>query len=239
MRLLIVLLTLLVSAQAYAVKVGQHCLVKPFYIEPLANKMLLAHQKEKLIFPDSSVIQFEASGNFGNEGAEQDGTFEGIFRPAEDGQFSLTPLPILVVDLKRSRELVYVCAHSSSKNPQENYMILYFMRGYGLGPATAGGFIGDLLFNSVKIKPVTLSPLGLLPVKQLFEKNGGVNPLGIFLIPIVITDTIQKGLMSAVSTFSKIGVERITLTNSQIELATGVDLVETDKALYRKVIPLK
>lgn len=239
MKVFAVLLTFLLSTQALAVKVGEHCLVKPFQLEPLTNKMLLAHQAEKMIFPDSSVIQFEATGNFGSKGSEQDGTFEGIFRPEDDGEFSLTPLPILVVELKRTRELVYVCAHSSTKNPHENYMILYFLRGYGLGPATPGSFFGDLLFNSVKVKPVTLTPLGLLPVKKLFTRENGINPLGIFLIPIVVTDAIQRGLTSAISTFSKIGVERITLTNYSVELATGVSLAEPEKALFKKVILLK
>ncbi|WP_413291097.1 hypothetical protein [Bdellovibrio sp. HCB337] len=239
MRISALLIVLFSSLQVLAAQPGQHCLIKPLYLESLANKMLKAHQDEKMIFPDSSVIQFEAAGNISSSGTAQDGTFEGIFRPEEDGQFSLTPLPILVVDLKRTRELVYVCAHSSSKNPKENYLILYFMRGYSLGPSTAGSFIGDLLFSSVKVKPVTLSPLGLLPVKKLFSNENGINPLGIFLIPIVITDTIQKGLMNAVSTFSKIGVERITITYDNIELATGVDLIEPAKSLYSKDIPLK
>lgn len=219
--------------------IGQHCLVKPSQLEDLTNKMLMVHQIEKRIFPESSVIQFEATGTLAPENGAQEATYEGIFRPEEDGFFSLTPLPFMVIELRRSRELFYVCAHTSTENPRNNYMILYFLRGYRMGPRTWDSFLGDLLFNSVKVKPVSITPLGTSGLKKLFSSQNGFNPLGIFLIPIEITDTVQRALTNALSTFTKVGVERITLTSTNLELASGVDLERPHKALLKKNIALK
>ena len=238
MKFLVLFVLMVFQTQAFA-KVGEHCLVKPKDIEALTNRMLVAHQEEKKIFPDSSVIQFEAEGSLSGNGSQQDGTFEGIFRPEQDGYFSLTPLPILVVELNRTRELIYVCAHASSQNPQENYFMIYFLRGYNMGPSNLSSFFGDLVFNSVKVKPVGIVPLGLIAFKNIFKGHGSFNPLGLFLIPIEVTQAVQNGLSNAISTFSKVGVERIIVTKDNIELASGVKLETPEKVLYRKNIPLK
>lgn len=237
MRNLLFLMMLILTAQAHAV--GEHCLVKPDQIEVLTNKMLLLNQREKKIFPDSSVLHFTGITNFSNTENSLGGTIEGIYRPQKNGSFSLTPLPLFVVELNRTRELVYVCAHGSSENPKENYLIVYFLRGYGMGPSTLGSFIGDLLFNSVKVEPVAISPLGLQPIRDLFGGKIAWTPLGLFLIPIEITDTIQRGFMNVFSTFSRVGVERIIMTADQMEFATGVNLKSPSIATYKKVIKFK
>lgn len=221
------------STQVQALEIG--CQLHPSELNKKASAAVENFYKKESSLPDSLVLtsDFEFEQNQSKESLLV-GTLEGFYRPAQSDNYALTPLPFLTVPLNREEHVVYVCAHYEN-DPTKTHVTIYLMRGSKLDPLRFGNALGNLLRKpSLQVKPLSFTLIDFKKIKKDF--------LPIFKwIPvidwgIVVTDTVQQSVLRAITDMAKVGVERITVTSTGIELATGVDLKNPRKALIKKTI---
>lgn len=239
-NLLLLIITLL-STQA-ALAVGEHCLIKPKEIATVAQRIFKANKEEGEYFPEQSIIQNRAESkvNFKNGSfkAERDITFEGYYRPTESTWFSILPIPLFVAQLDRDRNIVYICAHNEG-DPEKDYVIIYFLKGYKLSKTKFGTFIGDLLFSSLEIDAINLLPVGTIPFKRFFDDAGEVVPFGsIVSTPIAVVEYLQNFVANILNYFVGLGVERIIVRDDHVLLESKIDLNNPQEARFSRKIPL-
>lgn len=233
---------LLATSPVYAF-VGEHCLIKPDQIGPTAQKIFVVNKQDHQYFPNESVLQMDVEsqislqdGQFKNQSVL---TFEGFFRPDESNMFSVLPIPLFVAQLERERHVVYVCAHKEEANPSQDYIIVYFLTGYRISRPTMSTFIGDMLFDSIDVKPISLVPIGTIPFRHLIENKLKGSPFVLLAVPVDLFTQLQNMVVHVLSFFTGIGVERITVTDQNINLASGINLKKPQTAVTSIDMPLK
>ncbi len=222
-----------VATQAHALENG--CQLHPSELNSKASSAVESFYKKQSSLPNSLVITSDFE--FEQKQSEESmlvGTLEGFYRPEQSDNYALTPLPFLTVPLNREEHVVYVCAHYES-DPAKTHVTIYLMRGTKLDPLSLGNALGNILrAPSLKVKPLSFTLVDFKKIKKDF--------LPIFKwIPVidwgvVVTDTVQQSVLRAITDMARVGVERITVTNTGIELASGVDLKNPRKALIKKTI---
>lgn len=203
-----------ISVFMFAVFAHATCQVPVHRLENVEKK--IRWQDEDGSRDDTAVIRNDISGTLASD-SSSGGTldYEAFIRPDQDGTFQLLPIPLFVVALERAHDVVYLCSHLDSKNSSKDRTVIYF------------------LWDG-KIQPITPVPLPLTEIKDLLKGT----PLGIFRKPIKLTDRIQEILVHIFGDITKIGVDRVVITDSQIELYSGGDPAQFDDAVLKKVIPL-
>lgn len=233
------LMTFLFAFQAFAI--GEHCMVKPNELSQVAKKIFRVNKEEGQYFPNESTIQMNVESDVVFENGElksqTTSTIEGFYRPDDSNLFSLLPIPLFVAQLERERHIVYLCAHNED-DPKKSYVIIYFLRGYRISPPGFGTFIGDFLFSSVKVEPIMLVPFGTIPFKNFFENSLGNTPFRLLSVPVDIIAQIQNAVVTVLSFFTGIGAERITITDTEINISSGVNLNQPDRVRFSKTISL-
>ena len=233
-KLSVLLLLMVLSRQVQALEYG--CALPTRELNATASKIVEKYSRQKRSLPESLVLNSDVSLNqaVGAPAPLVEGSIEGFYRPAQDDNYALTPLPFLTVPLDRDRHVVYVCAHYNS-DPTKTHVTIYLMRGYRLEASNIGSFFGNTLRGpQLEVRPMSLV---LVDIKQVRR-----NLLPVFRwIPVVdwglaLTDSFQRAVLNAVTDMARLGVERITVTPEGIELATGVDLERPNQVLVRKFI---
>jgi len=223
--------------------VGEHCLLKPSEIAPMAKKIFTVNKSEKTYFPNESTLQMDIEADFsmikGEFKSQTVATVEGFYRPDESNLFSVLPIPLFVAQLERERDVVYICAHNEELNPSQNYIIVYFLKGYRISKTTFATFVGDMFFDSIDIKPISLVPIATLPFRNFFEKTLKGTPFVILGLPVDLFTQLQNVVVSVLSLFTGIGVERITVTDTTINLGSGIDFNNPTKSRISVNIPFK
>lgn len=236
------LMTLITFHKAKA-SVEEHCSLKPNQLSAVATQILKNSQKDndgEAGFPSTVVIQSNVSGQISSDENAKTiiATYEAFARIENSGNFSVLPIPLANVELNHERDIVYICAHVEPDS-RHNFLEIYFLTGYRLGQTTLKSAIGDLFFNSVKVAPVSISPVGFDMVSNLFEGDDSFFLADIAMIPLDIASQAQRILMSAVKTiFPSSGIERIIMTKSEVIFSAGVDLDNPKKTLFDYKIAL-
>ncbi|MGZ3770749.1 MAG: hypothetical protein ACXVCP_06265 [Bdellovibrio sp.] len=188
-------------------------------------------------FPETSVFQSDVSMEMGNDfETAVTGTYEAYLRVEKDGNFSVLPIPIANVELMHERNIVYVCTHVEP-NKEKSFLEVYFLNGYHLGSISWSSFAGDLLFRSITVSPVPISPIGFESVGNLLEKLGPF-PFNLIAVPFDIAGQAQSIIMTGINEVLPAGIERIIMTNKYVLLSSKVDLDKPESALYNYKIDL-
>lgn len=225
-----------------AFAIGEHCLVKPDQIGTVAQRIFKANKEAGEYFPEQSIIQNRAETqlNFknGSLAAQRDVTFEGYYRPSESTWFSILPIPLFVAQLDRDRNVVYICAHNE-EDAANNYVIIYFLKGYKLSKTNLGTFIGDFLFSSIEVDSINLLPIGTVPFKNFFDRAGEVIPFGrIASAPIAVVAYLENLVVKILNEFVGLGVQRIVVRDTHVFLESGIDFKNPENARFSRKIPL-
>ena len=225
-----------------ALAVGEHCMVKPNEIATVAQRIFKANKEEGEYFPEQSIIQNRSESKVkfknGSLKAERAITLEGYYRPTESTWFSILPIPLFVAQLDRDRNIVYICAHNDG-TPANNYVIIYFLKGYKLSKTKFGTFIGDFLFSSLEVDAINLLPIGTVPFKRFFDGAGEVIPFGsIVSTPIAVVEYLQNFVANILNFFVGLGVERIVVRDDHVLLESKIDLNNPQNARFSRKIPL-
>lgn len=193
------------------------CLVPASSIEQVAQR--IQWQDIQGAEQNSALVQGNTSGTFSSEDDETivDGDYEIFVRPDRSGAFQILPLPLFEVELKKNQDSVYLCAHFDSQDESKTEAVIYFLR-------------------DGRIKPITPQPLPLLSIRNIFHKLLHRTPFVIIGAPIAIAEKLQRLLMDGVGDLTKVGVDRVRITNTQIELYSGGDPAQFDHYVFKKVI---
>ncbi|MGZ3775362.1 MAG: hypothetical protein ACXVCN_16680 [Bdellovibrio sp.] len=213
-------------------------MIKPDQLGTVATRILHANKKDGAPFPLTSVIQSDAFGKFESQKNLNDtvtATYEAFVRIEKSGNFSVLPIPVGYVELSHERDILYICAHAEP-NKENNFLEIYFLTGYGLGEMTIKSVVGDVLFNSVKVAPVSLSPIGFNTVGDFFGDQMIIFKL--LAIPFDIAGEAQSILLTSIKNAFPAGVERIIMTNKDLKFSSGVNLSNPEKALINYRIDL-
>jgi len=231
-----VLSIILFTNFSWALEYG--CQIDPKNLNEAATKAVVNYYRQKQSVPNALIVtsEFEAEWSGTEEEPEQKmyGTLEGFYRPQENDYYSILPVPILGMSLSRQENMIYICAHFN-EDPAKTHFTAYLFRGNHLDPLRFGNFIGD--FGSspkLKIKPLPASIVGIGKVRRQLSRTFRWMPL--FDLGLQATEQIQGLVVKALGDFSKVGVERITMTQEYIEIASGVDLGNPSKARLQKKI---
>lgn len=216
--------------------IDSHCLVKPADLGKVATRILHSGQKTDGRFPSIAVIQSDFSGQFSNEVSNINATYEAFARIEKSDNISALPIPLGNVELNYERDIVYVCAHFEPDS-QHSFLEIYFLTGYNLGKTTMKSFIGDVLFDSVKVAPVTISPVGFDMMGNIFETNNKIIS-SILTAPFRIASQAQRIAMTAIKTIFPAGVERIIVTDKEVLFSDGVNLKDPKKATVDYTVDL-
>jgi hypothetical protein len=245
MKYLLGIFFILCSSFAFATSsIEQQCTLKPSQLGPVATKILRNYRKAGLNYPGSSVIRSDMEVNFTNqEGGNQiTATYEAFVRIEKNGRFSAIPIPLITVDLSRERDIVYICAHVEP-DTKKNFFVVYFLTGYNLGKFSFRSMLGDFFFNSVKVSPVTFSPISFDMVEGALEGLQKYLPFKIIFFPIKtgleLASQAQRLMMSPLKKIFPIGVERIVMTDTEVILSTGVNLQSPKESTVDYRINLK
>jgi hypothetical protein len=192
-----------------------NCLVKPEKIEEIAQ--MIQWQNENGEVQNTALVQSTASGEMSNEGSGSTFDYEAFIRPDEDGVFQLLPIPFFVLEMKQSRNSVYICAHIDNSDESKNLIVLYFLR-YG------------------QIKTVTPKPLPLMGIRNFFSSVLGKTPLVLAALPLGVAELSQTVLMDLFSDITQFGVDRVLIKGRSIELYSGGDPTQFEKYVIKKVV---
>jgi hypothetical protein len=240
MKNLFILSILLVSIQSHGASEG--CTIPPNEISNVATRILKVANDDSNSLDDSMNITADFEGDFSGEDAKLNGTWEGFYRPEENGFYSVLPIPLFAFELSRDRNVLYVCAHVDP-DPAKQHFTLYFMRGYHLDKTKFGTILGDI-FHRPQLEIAPLAPV-LIPVGSISKKV----PKGLatiiffpliqaFGIQSLAFEGIQRLVTSALGDISGISIERIVMTPTYIELSSGIDLNDPTKSKWKKRIPI-
>ena len=168
---------------------------------------------------NSAVVQGNTSGTLSSEDDDAilDGDYEIFARPDKSGAFQILPLPLFEVELNKKEDSVYLCAHFESQDEAKTEAVIYFLR-------------------NGHIRPMTPQPLPLLSIRNIFNKLLHRTPFVIIGAPIAIAEKLQRLLMNGFGDLTKFGVDRIRITNTQVELYSGGDPAQFDHYVFKKVI---
>ncbi|MDG0817221.1 hypothetical protein [Bdellovibrio svalbardensis] len=196
------------------------CLVPAGDIEAISQKILWQgiDGEEQ----NTALIQGNVSGTISDSEEESfgEGDYEVYVRPDEDGAFQVLPLPLFMVEMKKDRDSVYLCAHFDSKDAAKTEIVMYFLR-------------------NNRIKPITPKPLPLMGIKNIFKNRLRRTPLVLIGAPFAIVEKVQEVLTNIWGDLTKLGVDRIRITSTEIQLYSGGDPGQFDSYVLKKVIPLK
>lgn len=217
------------------------CRVHPKDIPVVGTRAVLAAVEDKESLPDSMNVQADMDAELSSANSLGQGTFEGYYRPREDGFYSVLPIPIFGFELSRDRNLIYVCAHGDTDS-KKNHFTIYLMRGFHLDPLHYGTIIGDLLSKpKLEVKP--LSPV-LVPLGSLQSQFKGVGqliflPFQLFAWQLTAVTVVQRLFSNVIGDISGMAIERIIITEDTLEVASGIDLEHPEKARWKKSFDLK
>lgn len=193
------------------------CLVQPQKIEELAHK--IAWKNESGETENTTVVQANARGVISNEGASAEMEYEAFVRPDKDGIFQLLPLPFFLIEMKHSRDSVYVCAYVDSQDENKTDVLIYFLR-------------------NGNIKTVIPKPLPFMSIKNFFLNALGKTPLVIAALPFQITEMLQATTMNLFADITRLGVDRARIKGRQLELYSGGDPTQFESYILKKVIQM-
>lgn len=236
MKLLIFILLTTLGIQAQALEYG--CQLHPKDLNEMGTRMVKSFAARKQSVPNSLVVtsDFEV-GSSGNESESTQyakGTLEGFYRPAQDDFYSLIPIPILGIALSRERNMIYVCAHYDT-DPRKTHVTVYMLRGYYLDPTSLGTVIGNLASGPrLEVKPLTAALVDINSIRKDFLHFLKWIPL--IDIGLNATNGIQRLLVNLIGDFTGVGVERLTMTMEGVEIASGINLKNPEKATIKKFI---
>lgn len=207
----------------------EYCRLHPKDLNTVATRVLLASQEDEKPFPNVRAIQpLNFSGRLKKSDVHSiKGTYEAFARVQNDGTFSYIPFPIGAIELNHERDILYICAHVDP-DPSKRIFVMYFMTGYDLGETSLKSFFGDLLFNSVKVAPVSISPVGFDMVENAFGEYQDLFIVKVALSPINLASGVQRAVMTAIKHLIPAGVERIIITNKEVVFSAGIDLENPD-----------
>lgn len=239
---LVLLLTFSFAGLESAFAVGEHCLIKPDQIGTVAQRIFKANKEAGEYFPEQSIVQNRAESQIsfknGTLTTQRDVTFEGYYRPSESTWFSILPIPLFVAQLDRDRNVVYICTHNE-ENPENSYVIIYFLRGYKISKTTLGTFLGDFLFSSIDVDSINLLPIGTVPFKNFFDKAFNGSAFGsIASAPVTLLGNIQNFVVKILNEFVGLGVQRIIVRDNHVLLESGIDFKNPENARFSRKIPL-
>lgn len=232
---LLALAILFLGVKAQALEFG--CQLKPSDINSVGTRMVKAYADKRQSVPDSLVITSDFESDFSSDGKTAEGTLEGFYRPVDDDFYSLIPIPVLGVALSRDRNMIYLCAHLD-KDPAKTHVTVYMLRAYYLDPSTFSTVVGNATNGpSLKIRPLTAALVDITRIRKEFLSFLKWIPL--LDVGLEATNGLQRILSNLLGDFTGIGVERLTMTNEGIEIATGVILQNPSKSVITKFIPFE
>lgn len=235
---LLVIFILLNSVNTYALEAG--CKIQPRDLNKVATRAVKKFAAKGESLPDSLVITSEFSAVISSDPVTTDqkffGTLEGFYRPLDDDYYSILPIPILGMHLSRARNVIYLCAHYD-KDPKMTHLTLYAMEGFHLDPTSLQTIIGDTFSGpKLKVQPLPATIVGLSTFRKFFAKILRWFPLGDFSFKTI--DALQRFIASILGDITGVGVERVVLTSEYVQVASGIDLNNPDKAMITKTFHL-
>lgn len=201
-----------------AVQAQAKCLLEPSQIEEVAQRIVWEDESGQK--QNTALVQSTAAGIVSDDGSASQIDYEAFIRPDEDGVFQIIPLPLFLVEMKHSRDSVYVCVHIDSENEEKNQILIYFLR-HG------------------NIKTVTPKPLPLMSIKNFFWnklRKTPLAPLALVAVPLTAYEILQETAMNVISDITRVGVDRVRIIGRQIELYSGGDPAQFDQYVIKKVI---
>ena len=231
---------LVLAVNAEALEYG--CRLKVNELDGRGTQIVKDAKRAGKSLPNSITIATSFSGQWSNQDGTSNskvkGTIEGFYRPEDDGFFSIVPLPVFGIDLKRSRNVIYICAHADP-DPAKTHFTAYMMRGFDLDrEVTFGNMMGDMFAGpQLNIKPLSLSLFSFSEIKRKFLFWLQWFPL--LEIGFQATDGLQRLIANALGDFTSLGVERITLTKDFFEIASGIDQDNPSEAKIIRKVRLK
>lgn len=191
------------------------CLVQPNQIEEVAQK--IEWQDEEGQAQNTALIQSTAEGSLSGEDSATEIDYEAFIRPDADGVFQILPIPLFLIEMKHSRDSIYICAHIESEDEAKNEILIYFLR-HG------------------NIKTIIPKPIPFMSLKNFFWNNLRRTPLVLAAVPLQVYETLQNTAMNLISDITKVGVDRVRIKGRQIELYSGGDPAQFDTYVIKKVI---
>lgn len=146
--------------------------------------------------------------------------YEAFLRTDHTEAFQVLPVPLFMVQMEKERDAIYICTHLDYENERKSLTVVYFLR-------------------NRRIHPITPMPL---PISQLGKLIWGPienTPLIVTKLPLSVLARAQTLIVHAFSDLTRIGVDRVRITESQIELYSGGDPAQFKTYILKKVIPLK
>lgn len=213
LALLFGLLTLLCAANSFA-----KCRLSVNEVEAMAARV--KWQNRSGAEENTAVLQ--AGGTIARNGKAGGYTadYEAFVRPDRDESFQILPIPLFIVHMEKNHDAVYVCAHYDSVDLSKSVSVVYFLR-------------------DDKFHPVSPMPLPFSEFKKFFLiKN---TPLMFATVPLGILAKIQTVFIHGFGDLTKIGIDRMRITSTQIEIASGGDPTQFDRqhSVLHKILPLK
>jgi hypothetical protein len=169
---------------------------------------------------NAAVIRGDADVSSYNKENSYVGDYEAFLRPDKSDSYQLLPIPLFLMELDKETDSVYICAHKESAHPAKDEMVVYFLR-------------------HNKIKSMTPVPLPINLVGKVLWGPIENTPLMITKVPLTLLAKIQTLFNHAFSDLTRIGVDRVRLTDTQLELASGGDPSEFEHAVLHKTIKFK
>ncbi|MGE5085285.1 MAG: hypothetical protein ACM3MG_03230 [Bacillota bacterium] len=194
------------------------CKIAISQIESITRR--IQWRNEEGLEDNTALIRADAEGEFGSDGSADILEYEAFVRPDNDGTFQVLPLPLFMVEMEKNRDSIYICAHVESKNPANMQILVYFLR-------------------NGQVKPVTPVPLPLSEIKNLFWGPLRKTPFVVVGIPVTITQKIQTLLVHIFGDLTRVGVDRVRITNKQLQLYSGGDPAQFEHYVFRQNIPLE
>jgi hypothetical protein len=230
-------LFLLFSLRVLAESPHLGCLIHPRDLTSVGTRAVKAAIDLKQSLPESMNVQADIDATFTEQSIDGDITWEGFYRPERNGFYTVLPLPLFGFELSRDRNVIYVCAHLD-RDVSKQHFTVYLMRGYHLDPTTLNTVIGNL-FSKAQLKVSALSPV-ILPLGSLDREGKSSDiihlPWKMFSWQFAVVGGIQRLVSNVVGGVSGLSVERIILTNDRLELASGIDLNNPEKAFWKRTI---
>ncbi len=234
-RIALIYLLLIVGAVSKAEITESKCSLRGKKITQTASDIMNVQPNHEL--PEAFLNQIDVEANLTSEGQKYSGVVEGFYRPTKDEQFSILPTAIAAVELKRNSHLIYVCAEIDETSAFK--VEIYF-----LGKTTTTqnnnaevqNFVADLLTkDEIRVVPLQLSILNLgLNGKPTTIKN----IIKVFLLPYYLQAKLFSGFANIFTTITGLNVERVILTDKNLQIAGGIDLENPDKPRFLKTIQL-
>lgn len=213
MKFLMIVLTLLLPFMADA-----KCSVPVSQIETISKR--IQWKDENGDEENTALIRADVEGEISADGSVNALDYEAFVRPDQDGTFQVLPVPLFMVEMEKARDSIYLCAHLDSKVVAKNEVVVYFLRGN-------------------HIRPVTPMPLPLTEIKNLFWGPLRKTPFVIIGIPVTIAQKIQAVIVHIFGDLTRFGVDRVRITNTELQLYSGGDPAQFDKYVFRQIIPLE